>query len=169
MSKTKIGLDVDGLLAHFTKGFYEWFNQPFVPPTQWADPFISQNFKKIVNMPAFWMGLEILNFPDKIDFDVYCYITARPVASHITYRWLINNGFSDRPVFTVGSNGEQHNTKTEVINLLGITHFIDDHEEHVVDINKNTDCTCFLYTQPHNINSRLEPRLNCLTELNQYL
>jgi len=165
----KVGLDVDSVCAFFTKGFYDWFNQPFIAPNKWEDEFIITNFKKIVDVPAFWLSLEVLSDPKDIDFDVFCYVTARPIASHITYKWLIDNGFPDRPVFTVGSSGDKHNTKTDVINTLGITHFCDDHIVHVLDINKNTDCTCFCFTQPHNESLLCEPRINNFSELKQYL
>lgn len=165
----KIGLDIDGVVAWFTKGFYNWFNEPFVAPKQWEDPFIIANFKKIVDVPAFWLGLEPLINPKDIDFDVACYVTARPIASYITYSWLLKHGFPDRPVFTVGSNVEHHNTKTDVIRTLGINWFIDDHIVHCVDINKNTDCTCLCLTQPHNEHIHFEPRINHIQELNYYL
>lgn len=169
MDKSKIGLDIDGILAYFTKGFYEWFNEPFIEPTKWEDEFIVKNFKKIVNVNEFWLNLPVLTHPEHIDFDVECYITARPCPSYISYKWLTKNGFPARPVFTVGSTGSKHNTKTEIIRELGITHFVDDHSVHVIDINSNTDCTCFIMTQPHNQWMDLEPRINGLNELKMYL
>lgn len=162
---SKIGLDVDGICAHFTKGFYEWFNQPFVAPTKWEDEFISNNFKKIVNVDEFWSNLPILSLPETIDYEVTCYITARPCGSHISWKWLVEHGFPDRPVFTVGPG----QSKVKVINDLGLNFFVDDHADNMIDINKNTNCTCFLFTQPHNEWIHLEPRLNCLSELKQYI
>ena len=166
---TKVALDIDSVLCAFTKGFYEWFNEPYVAPKEWSDPFIIKNFRKIIDVPAFWLGLDILSHPDDINYNITCYITARPIASHISYKWLIDNGFPDRPVFTVGSSGEHHNTKTDVIKTLGITHMVDDHLVHCIDINKNTDCSCFCFTQPHNEHILFEPRINNLSELKQYL
>lgn len=165
----KIALDIDGVLAHFTKGFYKWFNEPFVAPAKWEDEFIGANFKKIADVPQFWLSLPVLSSPTDIDFELECYVTARPCSSHISYKWLVEHGFPNRPVFTVGSNGASHNTKTDVIKDLGITHMVDDHLYHVVDINKNTDCTCFIYTQPHNAWANMEPRIDSLTELKNWL
>lgn len=162
---TKIGLDIDGVLSHFTLGFFNWFNEPFKAPIKWEDEFIVNNFKKIVDVKEFWSNLPVLTPPDKISFEVSCYVTSRPISSHISYKWLLDNGFPNRPVFTVGIK----QSKIEVINDLGITHFVDDHSVNMIDINKNTDCTCFLYQQPHNEWMNLEPGIKCLSELKQYL
>lgn len=165
MNKVKVGLDIDGLCSHFTKGFYKWFNEPFVPPTKWEDEFISKNFKKIIGVEEFWSTLPVLSPPETICYDILCYITARPCESHISWKWLVEHGYPNKPVFTVGP-GE---SKVKIINDLELNFFVDDHSVNVLDINKNTNCCALLFTQPHNDWMAMEPRINCLSELKQYL
>jgi uncharacterized HAD superfamily protein len=164
----KTGLDIDGVICHFVKGFYEWFNTPYIEPKAWEDPFIFERFHQIIGEKYFWLELEPLINPFTIKFPVECYITARPIPSYISYLWLINNGFPSRPVFSTGKDSQRHNPKVEVIQDLNLDIFVDDKPQHFFEINKYCpNTTCYLMDAPWNQDVDAgELRLKSLAELN---
>lgn len=163
----KIGLDIDGVLCNFIEGFYKHFNEPFVVPTQWDVDFVYDNWSKVVDDEAFWMSLEPLIEPKEINFDIYCYVTARPIPTCITYLWLIKNGFPKAPVFSTGLYSDKH-CKIATIKRLELDYFVDDKWQNFLDINNNTKTTCFLQSHTHNIQEEDGGfRINSLTKLNE--
>lgn len=165
----KIGLDIDGVLCNFIEGFYKFFNEPFTQPQRWEDDLVNRNFKKIANDKWFWLDLKPLVDPKIIKFPIECYITARPIASYISYKWLIDNGFPKAPVFTTGNDAERHNPKTEVISALNLDIFVDDKPQHFYEINKHTNTRCFLMDASWNKSENAGGnRLFSLEELNIY-
>lgn len=170
MSKVKIGYDLDGCIVAFIQGFYKWFNKPIPPITTWENDFVNAHFKEIAHNKEFWLGLEPLIHPLELDgVEPYCYITARPVDPHISFKWLEMNGFPLAPVFGVGADGAKHDTKTEIIKELGINIFVDDKKQHFDEINSMTDCTCFLMNTTWTKWENAEPKLYNFQELKKYL
>lgn len=141
----KIGLDIDGVLSDFIGGFYKWFGEKMPVIKTWENEFVNERFYIITHEKEFWMSLEPAISPAEINFPVYCYITARPIDSHITFKWLVDNGFPPAPVFGVGSNGSKHDTKVEIVKTLNLDYFVDDKRQHYEQINEETNCVCFLY------------------------
>jgi len=127
--KMVIGYDIDGVIANFVKGFYDLMGakQPDTIP-QWSDPFINDNFDHVIDNDEFWSNLPLINRYEGQEVDIY--ITARPCPSHISRRWLVENGWPDRLVMTVGHN----NSKIDAAKSIGLTHFIDDKPENVDDL-----------------------------------
>lgn len=166
----KIGLDIDGVLADFIRGFYKYFNKPMPPITQWEDTFVNNNFEKIAHDKDFWLNLPRAIEPEQLEgISVYCYITARPVDPHVSFKWLQDNGFPFAPVFGVGSNGAHHDPKTEIIKLLELNYFVDDKLQHFQQINEETDCTCFLWNTPWTSWETAEPKLFNMQQLKHHL
>jgi len=170
MSYPKIGLDLDGTIVAFIEGFYKWFGEPMPEIKTWENEFVYKHFKEIAHDKRFWLGLEPLIDPRELDdIPIYCYITARPVDSHISFKWLEMNGFPLAPVFGVGSDGGIHDTKTDIINELGINFFVDDKKQHFDEINTFTNCTCFLIERSWTSWEVAEPKLYNFQELKQYI
>jgi len=170
MTKIKIGLDLDGCIVDFTGGFFKWFDEPLPKITQWEVDFINENFEHIANDKDFWLSLDPLIDPKELEgIPVYCYITARPVDPHISFKWLEMHGFPLAPVFGVGSDGAKHDTKTEIIRELGINYFVDDKRQHFDEINSCTDCTCFLMNTPWTEWETVQPKIHTFQELKEVL
>jgi len=151
----KIGFDLDGVIVDFVGGFYKWFNEPMPLITEWENDFVNANFKEIAHNKEFWLGLEPLIDPSELDrIKPFCYVTARPVDPHISFKWLMEHNFPLAPVFGVGSNGAIHDTKTEIVKLLELNYFVDDKWQHFEEINQLCEkTTCFLmgttWTEQH--------------------
>lgn len=113
--------------------------------TEWENQFVNDNFHKIAHDKDFWLGLQPLIKPENINFPVYCYVTARPVDPHVSFKWLMNHGFPFAPVFGVGSNGAIHDPKVDIVKLLELDVFVDDKWQHFEEINEQCEkTTCFL-------------------------
>lgn len=166
----KIGYDLDGCIVDFVGGFFKWFNEPMPEILTWEQPFVNAHFKEIAHNKKFWLSLAPLIDPSELDgLPVYCYITARPVDPHISFKWLEMYGFPPAPVFGVGSNGAIHDTKTEIIKELGINYFIDDKRQHFDEINWHTTCTCFLMNRSWTEWEVAEPKINNYQELKELI
>ena len=96
-------------------------------------------------LEEFYMGLAPKIDPKELTFEPYAYITARPVVSEITAKWLDKHGFPSAPVWTVGVGG----SKLDVIKQLGATIHIDDNHDTYTELNKNGVC-CYLMDALHN-------------------
>lgn len=165
----KIGFDIDGVLCDFIRGFYHWFDKPYEDNETWDDPFVFERFHQIIGEEYFWETLKPLINPKIINVPINCYITARPIPSYISYKWLIKNGFPDRPVFSTGVDSQKHNPKIKVIEKLGIDIFIDDKPQHFIEINERSNATCLLMDATWNqkVNAG-HLRIKSLSELIKY-
>lgn len=143
----KIGLDIDEVLCDWVGGWTRKFGMQ-VPSTWFFDRHIMERFetlRKAGELDDFYMSLKPLIDPDSIPFEPHCYVTSRPVDTHVTEKWLDMHGFPHRPVYTVDVN----HTKVDILKSAGVTVFVDDRFENFVEIN-NAGICCFLMDAPHN-------------------
>jgi len=96
-------------------------------------------------LEEFMLGLEPLIKPEDIPFEPHCYITSRRIKNEITEKWIDQNGFPTRPVYSVPANS----SKIEVAKASGIDIFVDDRYENFVELNNAGICT-YLFDAPHN-------------------
>jgi 5'(3')-deoxyribonucleotidase len=164
LNQPNIGLDIDEVLCGWVEGWMERFNMK-VAPESWAfDYEIFNKFedmKKSGELDDFYLNLKPLIKPEDIPFDPHCYITARPVSSEVTMKWLEMHGFPTKPVYTVPLRG----SKSEVAIENGVEIFIDDSYNNFLNMNRG-GVTTYLLTQKHN--KRFDVghfRINSLKEL----
>lgn len=143
----KIGLDIDEVICNWVKAWIKYYDM-HVPTSWFFDTKIMERFAKMKEdgtLDDFYLNLEPLCKPTDIPFEPHCYVTARPVDSEVTQRWLEKNGFPMRPIYTV----EAGKSKIDVIKQSGIDIFVDDRYETFVELNKKGIC-CYLMDAPHN-------------------
>lgn len=143
----KIGLDIDEVLCDWLGAWTKKFNLD-VPKSWFFQRNITDKFnqlKKKGELDKFYANLKPLIKPTDIPFEPHCYITSRPVDVSISEKWIDDNGFPTRPVYSVGSG----KSKVEVAKESGIDIFVDDRYENFVELNKAGIC-CYLFDQPHN-------------------
>jgi len=160
-----IGLDIDGVLADFTLAWHKLYPEISPTPNTWfLDSKIGERFKKMKKdniLDDFYLNIEPLVKPEDIPFEPCCYITARPVNSDITEKWLELHGFPKKPVITVGIAI----SKIEAAKENQIDIFIDDHYDNFVELNEN-GIFCYLFTASWNKMYNVgDMRLNSLKEL----
>lgn len=147
LSMPKIGLDIDEVLCDWVNPWCEKFN--LNKPHSWFfQRDISKHFadmEKNNELDEFYLNLKPLLDPKEIPFEPHCYVTSRPVSTEVTQKWLDDNGFPTKPVFTVLPG----TSKVEVIKAAGIDIFIDDRYENFEELNKN-GILCYLWDAPHN-------------------
>lgn len=147
LNPKKIGLDIDEVLANWTPAWCKYWKME-EPKSWFFDRNIVQRFDQMKAdgmLDSFYLSLERLVNPDDIPFEPFCYVTSRPVDTHITERWLDENGFPHRPVYTIGLG----QSKVDVIKDLDIDIFVDDRFDNFVELNKAGIC-CYLFDAPHN-------------------
>lgn len=167
MSKLKYATDIDGPLCLFSEGFYEYFNEPFEQPTVWDDPFIRENFHKIIDDDKFWLGLKPACNPKDIVFEVSAYITARPCRSELTAEWLFMHGFPVAPVITVGIKPDgTHHSKVQAILDNEIDIFYEDAPHHFEEVSMY--CLCFLHDAPYNQHIFTPNRITSIKEIKRW-
>jgi len=155
----RIGLDIDGVLADFNLHFLRKMKDEGViedahtPATDWNDPRFRENFWRVNSDKDFWLGIPRMLDPFNIDYPVAAYITARPIATEVSERWLSENGFPDAPVITVGQDGD----KVSAINELDLDVFADDgwHNFYKIEQSGAVDVN-FLVDRPHNRKFQIE-------------
>lgn len=139
----RIGLDIDEVLADWTKAWADRFGDTPERPNSWHfDPNIRARLDLVANDSDFWLNIPRRIEPSEIPFEPHVYITARPCPSEVTAQWLIQNGFPVAPVITAES-------KVQAAIDSGVEIFIDDNVRHFCELNSNGICT-FLYDAPHN-------------------
>lgn len=161
----KIGLDIDGVLADFNLAWHELYPEfPSRPDDYNHDKKMGQRF---IDMKAsgvldnFFLDIKPLIKPEDIPFEPCCYITARPVDTKITEKWLNQHGFPKKPVITVGISI----SKIDAAKQNNVDIFIDDHYENFVELNNN-GIFCYLYTASWNTKYDVgDMRLNSLKDL----
>lgn len=145
----KIGLDVDGVLADFTKAWNKLYPEVSITPTSWyLDRKIGERFKQMKEdgtLNDFYLSIEPLIKPEDLPFEPHCYITSRPVPKEITEEWIDKLGFPSKKVYSV----DIRKSKVEVAKESGIDIFVDDSFDNFVDLNKNGIFT-YLFTATYN-------------------
>lgn len=143
----KIGLDIDELLCDWVGPWCKKFDLP--KPTSWYfQREMLTHFQEMVakgELNDFYANLPPLLSPADIPFEPHAYVTSRPVPSKVTEKWLDDNGFPTRPVYTVNV-GE---SKANIIKEAGIDLYIDDRWENYIDLNSK-GVLCYLWDAPHN-------------------
>lgn len=161
----RIGLDIDEVIADFTGAWYKMYPDVQHHPTSWSyDRKMTERFnvmREENKLDEFYLNIEPLIKPEELVFEPECYITSRPVSKEITEKWLDNNGFPTRPVYSV----DVKESKVKVARDSNIEIFIEDSFTNFVDLNKNGIFT-FLLTKPHNIKYNVgHHRINTINDL----
>jgi uncharacterized HAD superfamily protein len=141
----KVYLDIDGVLADFEKSFLEYLSLPNYEATDWNDYRFRDNFNKILTDETFWLNIEPLIKPEELIYPIKGYVTARPIPSEITSKWLEKNGFPKAEIITVGVDKSKVDFLKENADI-----FIDDSIQNFVDCQSN-GILCYLMSRPHNI------------------
>lgn len=147
-STPKIGLDIDEVLCDFVGGWCEKWGLDKNPSSWFFDREIQEKFETMkanCTLNEFYLSLKPLLNPNDIPFEPHCYVTSRPVDTHITEMWLDMHGFPACPVYTVPLGA----SKVDVLKQAGVDIFVDDRYSNFVELNKNGICT-FLYDASHN-------------------
>lgn len=149
-----IYLDIDGVVLDFPQHFYNWFQEPYISPTKWNDPFIKAHFEEIINKPIFWSNLPNVSRPEdlvSINHLIKGYITAAPCQARLREDNLIKNGFIHKPVYTVGI----HDSKVEICKQLNVDLFVDDKPQNFIELNRaGIPCILFNQTWNNDVNAR---------------
>jgi len=161
----KVGLDVDGVLANFHEAWNEKYPETKLIKNAWSiDRDMINRFDEMRNdgtLDDFYLSFKPLINAEELQFEPYCYITARPVSKEVTENWLNLNGFPARPVYSI----DTRQSKSELAKELGIEIFIDDSFDNFVDLNKNGIFT-YLFTTPYNEKYKVgHMRINSLNDL----
>jgi len=127
----KIGLDLDDVVFDFMRHFYRWLGYEYTPPTYWDVPFIDDNFHIVKHDPKFWLSMPVNDNIGIEDFKFDFYVTARPIPSEISEQAIGMNKLPTKPVFTV-----YNESKVNICKELGITHFIDDKPQTVLELDE---------------------------------
>jgi len=165
LNQPAIGLDIDGVIANFTKAWNAVYPEIVVDPNSYYfDRQIMQRFDDMRDagtLDDFYLGIEPLIKPEDLPFEPKCYVTARPVDTKITEQWLEKLGFPNKKVLTVPTG----TSKVDIMKEAGIEIFIDDYYENFVELNKAGIFT-YLYSAPWNARYDVgHMRLNSLKDL----
>lgn len=148
INQPNIGLDIDEVLAGWMDAWCKKFNIDKTPESWIFDSLVFERFDALIEdntLEDFYMNLEPLIKPSDIPFEPHCYITARPIDSSITMKWLEKHGFPAKKVINVSPRS----SKADVAKENGVEIFIDDNYENFVDMNRN-GVTTYLYSRKHN-------------------
>lgn len=164
-----VGYDLDGVLANWMLAVHIRFGKRLYGEKypRYDFPEASQWIKELGYSDDFWLDLPVLNAPEKLTVQPDIYITTRPAPSEISHKWLIANGFPDKPVITVGEDKD----KSKAIRKYGVTHFIDDKIRSYHQATSVKGCIPVLYN-PHYL-SRLDEDLtgvdNIITDIKDFI
>lgn len=148
LDETRIGLDIDEVLADWLGAWRKLHGITEEPTSWWFDRNLMQKFeemKQAGTLDDFYLGLEPLIKPLDIPFEPHCYITSRPVSTEITEKWLDMHGFPAKPVFTT----TKERTKVMIAKEQKLDIFVDDSFGNFRPLNEAGICT-FLMDRPHN-------------------
>jgi len=159
--RSRIGLDVDEVIADWVGHWTRYHEQPY-PPEFWNfDRNIKEKFEELKDNKEFWLSIPPKIDPKLLPFEPCCYVTSRIVPTEWTEEWIQQNGFPTTPVYTVAHN----ESKVEVLKKANVQIFVDDRFDNFVDINLNGIC-CYLFDAPHNKRYNVGyKRIYSLTEL----
>ena len=125
----KLGLSIDGFAADFDKGFFKWFDTPYIKYPRWENPYIEERLSGLHKIARFWEGLDPLIRPEDLDFPFDCWITDRVIHNDISKRWLDKHGLlKGKPVFTVPES------KVPIAVERKLTDFIDDRPKNIQEM-----------------------------------
>lgn len=124
MRKSKVALDVDGVIANFYLAMCRRFGMDYETIDCWGVKWLAEKFDE-VDDDEFLDALPNMNRPDAITFDFDCYITAIP-EKHKESRiaWLAKHGYPEKPVYIAFD-------KAECMKRHNIDIIIDDKYENV--------------------------------------
>jgi hypothetical protein len=149
-SPTKIGLDIDGVLANFTLAWHRLYPEISPTPNTWFlddkihDRLNSMRDNNILN--DFYLNIEPYLDSINLPFKPHCYITSRPVPREITEEWLKKHKFPHNNVFSL----DILTSKVSAAKESGLEVFVDDSYDNFIDLN-NAGVKTYLYSQPWNI------------------
>lgn len=145
----KIGLDIDGVLADFTRAWNKHYpDVPALPDKYNYDPNMGKRFRAMKEdgiLDDFFLNLEPLFDPKELPFKPIGYVTARPVDTNISEQWLEKVGFPKAKVITV----QWGESKVDAMKEAGIEIFIDDFYDNFIALNTG-GITTYLYSRPWN-------------------
>lgn len=130
----KVALDIDDVLADFYGGICKTCDRPEVKTDIWDGvdkcKWIIKSMDLVNTNKFFWKHLSRISNPNSINFDVKCYITSSPINMVMTrYKWLIDNGFPDVPVY-------YSKDKLKLMIALDIDILVDDRPSTIEKVNK---------------------------------
>lgn len=186
---SRLGIDVDGCLANFCKGYAELLKDVdgddklpadykeagWKPPTWYWDEYYGYSsevskecWRRIKADPIFWFKLAPLagagEFLAKLNeapgLDAVYFITDRPgVATQLQTQLWLGEQGYSGPNVIVSGK------KGDLCQILGIDYYIDDKRENVEDVRaKSPDTVVYTLTTPYNEEFTLPNRLSNLEE-----
>jgi len=161
----KIGLDIDGVIADFAMAWHLLYPDVSARPDKYDyDENMGKRFKAMKEagtLDDFFLNIKPLLKPEDLPFEPECYVTARPINSKVSAKWIAMNGFPQKKVYSVG----HATSKVETMKEAGIEIFIDDFYDNFVELNKAGIFT-YLYSAPWNMRYDVgHMRLNSLKDL----
>lgn len=153
MQNIRIALDVDGVLADFSHQIIdharklgladEFPRNPSEVNTWDMCPRFREVFNSVCFKDSFWDSVPSLgNLPD---FKPIAYVTARPISSSVTEKWLVEHRYPRAEVITVSHPDE----KLAVLERLKTDVFIDDYYDTIRKINRQSDTMGLLFKAPY--------------------
>lgn len=146
--KSKIALDIDGVIADFNaaaknklsldKHHNHWVYSYSLDSKFWEEVKKDKSFW--LDMPAYFDGSDI-------PFEPVCYVTQRPIPKEWVEEWLEKNNFPCSPVHVI-SGSKVDLLKKMVVEEI-IDWFVDDKYENFIELNESGVFT-YLYSQPWN-------------------
>ena len=144
LNRPKIGLDIDDVCADFLGGYCEKFGVEECK--HWYSHYkTGEHLNEAIQDDKFYMSLKPKFKGEDIPFEPHCYITSRSIPVEWTERWLQDNGFPTKKVYTIPFG----TSKVEIAKQSGIDIMLDDRFENFIELNNAGICT-FLVTAPHN-------------------
>lgn len=143
----KIALDIDDVLAGYSKGVHESFNDVIEPHNHWSpdestgklilkkDDGVVIGYKqeyldKCEHNPDFWYHLEPISLPIDVPRSTVCYITSSPKNMvEVRINWLAKHGFPKLPVI-------HSKDKAKTMMDLGVDLLVDDKLETVHQVRR---------------------------------
>ena len=144
----RIGLDIDDVLADWVGPWCKLHGREDRPTAWNFDRDIKDKFDTLKSddkLEDFYAGLPVKSKPEDMSFEPVVYVTARPVSSEITQKWLDDHGFPVAPVETVGLGG----SKLDVLKKYNVDTYVDDSYANFVQLN-NAGIFTYLFDAPHN-------------------
>lgn len=160
LSRPKIGLDIDDVCADFLGAYCEKFGVEECK--HWYSHYkTGEHLQEAIKTEEFYLSLKPKFNGGEIPFEPHCYITSRSIPVEWTEKWLQDNGFPTKKVYTIPFGA----SKVEIAKASGIDMFVDDRYENFVELN-NAGICCFLFTAPHNLKYDVgHKRIHSLKEL----
>ena len=165
MKNQKIGLDIDGVIADFAMAWHLLYPDVSARPNRYDyDENMGKRFnamKEAGTLNDFFLSIKPLIKPEDLPFEPECYVTARPIDSEVSAKWIAMTGFPQKKVYTVGHS----RSKVEIMKEIGINIFIDDYFGNFTELNDG-GITTYLYTAPWNLSHDVgEMRINSLNDI----